>query len=571
MKKLLTFLLTFVLIAPVFATDEVLSKSDAEIYSLIFDLQGKEKINEAKKLEAQLEDKLLMNEILYQRFISKTYRTRGVEIKDWMSKYYDMPGSIRMKNLAKIKKTTVRSTKLPKVLVAQSIESPQSETWTAKKYYGNTNKKINEFKKAIRTGQTKVARLILEDKSFSKNLTKSDLGRLSGRLAYLYFTNGEYELSKKWGTIASDNGSEYGLWAMGLLSFRDEQYKESEQYFSKILDLKQINEARKTEAGFWAGRAAYENDENRLAKQYWRQSAVHQMSFYGALSSIMLGDTPEYEFFEPEFTDEDFEIIKNNKYGIKALALLEIGNNERAEEYLKLMITESASDQLLHAINTLSSEYELPRVSMLIASVSRQRGIMEIDNDIIYTAQYPVPNWEPMGGWSIDRALLFAITKQESGFQPNAKSYAGANGLMQIMPATARLVARQNKVKMSDIDMTNPEHNMFLGQQHIVDLLSNKSIDNNIIKMLASYNAGFGTMSKFERSFKTDDPLLYIESFPAYETRAYIKRVMVNLWLYRTKLDQPLNTLENFADGQWPVYSSEDEYVQQAIEDRLDI
>ena len=58
---------------------------------------------------------------------------------------------------------------------------------------------------------------------------------------------------------------------------------------------------------------------------------------------------------------------------------------------------------------------------------------MEIDDDIIYSAQYPLPDWEPMGGWSIDRALLLAITKQESGFRTTAKSGAGANGVMQLM------------------------------------------------------------------------------------------------------------------------------------------
>ena len=60
---------------------------------------------------------------------------------------------------------------------------------------------------------------------------------------------------------------------------------------------------------------------------------------------------------------------------------------------------------------------------------------------------------------------------------------------MQLMPGTAKLVARQNKMKLSDIDMSKPEHNMFLGQQHIVDLLAHPNINNNIIKMLASYNA----------------------------------------------------------------------------------
>jgi len=119
--------------------------------------------------------------------------------------------------------------------------------------------------------------------------------------------------------------------------------------------------------------------------------------------------------------------------------------------------------------------------------------------------------------------------------------------------------------------MSKPEHNMFLGQQHIVDLLAHPNINNNIIKMLASYNAGMGTMLKFEKSFDTSDPLLYIESFPAYETRGYIKRVMSNLWLYRARLNQPLSSMEELADGQWPLYNSEDEYVQKQIADRMSI
>lgn len=142
---------------------------------------------------------------------------------------------------------------------------------------------------------------------------------------------------------------------------------------------------------------------------------------------------------------------------------------------------------------------------------------------------------------------------------------------MQIMPSTARRVARQNNVAISDIDMSNPEHNMFLGQQYIVDLLAHPNINNNIIKMLAAYNAGMGTVVKFEKNFSTYDPLLYIESFPAYETRSYIKRVMSNMWLYRARLGQPLTSMEELANGIWPLYNSEDEYVQRQIADRLSI
>lgn len=574
MKKIISLFIGLFLPLTVMAVDtpQILTDVDASLYEQIFMLQDKEKIDTAIKVENQIADRLLMNEVLYQRYISDTYRTRGREIVAWMERYYDMPGAQRMEKLAKIKKATVRRARVPNIMTGpESIETAQSETWTAKKYTGTTNKKINEFKRAIRTGSTKIARQILEDKSFKKKLTESDYGRLSGRLAYIYYTNGEMELAKKWGFTASDARSEYGLWAMGLLYFKEENYTEAQKYFSRILDLKQINNARKTEAAFWAGRSADFNGDRETAQQYWRVAATYPMAFYGALSATMLGQQPQYEFFENDVTDEDYIELSNTKYGKIALALLQVGRKDRAEEYLKYLITSKASDRTLHAVNSIATAYSMPRVSIQSASVIKDRGILEIDDDIIYSAQYPLPDWEPMGGWSIDRALLLAITKQESNFRVSAKSTAGANGVMQLMPSTAKRVARKNKVDISQIDMSNPEHNMFLGQQYIVDLLAHPSVENNIIKMLAAYNAGMGTMVKFEKSFYTYDPLLYIESFPAYETRSYIKRVMSNLWLYRARLNQPLTSMEELANGNWPLYNSEDAYVQQQIAERMTI
>ena len=551
---------------------QILTDVDASLYQQVFDLQDKEKINTAINVQSQIADNLLMNEVLYQRYISDTYRTRGKEIVTWMERYYDMPGATRMEKLAKIKQATVRKAKVPAIMSgSESIETAQSETWTAKKYSGSAEKKINEFKRAIRSGSTKVAREILENKSFKKKLTESDYGRLAGRLSFIYYTNGEMELAKKWGFVASDANSEYGLWAMGLLYFKEDNYAESQKYFSRILDLPQINNARKTEAAFWAGRAADFKGDREVAKKYWRIAATHPMAFYGALSATMLGQTPQYEFFEQDATDEDFAELANTKYGKIALALLQVGRKDRAEEYLKYLITSKTSDRVLHAVNAVATAYGLPRVSVQSASVIKDRGILEIDDDIIYSAQYPLPDWEPMGGWSIDRALLLAITKQESNFRVSAKSGAGANGVMQLMPSTAKRVARANKLDITQMDMSNPEHNMFLGQQYIVDLLAHERVENSIIKMLAAYNAGMGTMVKFEKSFYTYDPLLYIESFPAYETRSYIKRVMSNLWLYRARLNQPLTSMEELANGNWPLYNSEDEYVQQQIAERMTI
>ena len=382
MKKIFAFFVALLIPQCLWALQlpQILTAVDASLYQQIFILQDMEKINTAINVQTQIANDLLMNEVLFQRYISDTYHTRGREVSAWMDKYYDMPGAKRMEKLAKIKQTTVRKASVPNMISgSESIETAQSENWTEKKYSGNAGNKINDFKRAIRSGSSKVARQILEDKNFKKGLTESDYGRLSGRLSYLYYTNGEMELAKKWGFIASDANSEYGLWAMGLLYFKEENYIESQKYFSRILELPQINNARKTEAAFWAGRAADFKGDRESAKRYWRIAATYPMAFYGALSATMLGHQPQYEFFENEATDEDVAELMNTKYGKMALALLQIGRKDRAEEYLKYLITPKVSDRTLHAVNSIASEYGLPRVSIQSASVIKDRGILDIE------------------------------------------------------------------------------------------------------------------------------------------------------------------------------------------------
>jgi soluble lytic murein transglycosylase-like protein len=574
MKKLLTFLVSVSVLVPVsvFAADlpQVLSESDAAAYSEIFKLQAVEKISAAAEIEKTLADDILRCETLFQKYTSKTYKSKGKELTDWMTKCYDMPGADRIAKIAKLKKASVRAPKLPKLATAAASDAAaKSEAWTTKNYAGATGKKVKQFKSALTGGSTKIARNILGDKAFKKAVSGADFGRLSGRLAFVYYTNGEFDLAQKFAAESAAQKSEYGFWTLGLLSFKNGDFSDAEKNFASLTKLTHINDARKAEAAFWAGRAAEMAGDSASAKNYWTLSAEKSQTFYGALSSAMLGNTPKYEFFDKEISDEDIDELLATKYGKSALALLQVNEKDRAEKYLRLLLTSGASDRLLHAVYSSASAAELPRVSMHAAGLVRGRGIMEIDQDVIFGAQYPLPDWEPMGGWSIDRALLFAITRQESGFKPSAESGKGAKGVMQLMPTTAKMVAKKNDVSMKDLDMSDPNHNMFLGQQYIVDLLNLPAIDNNIIKMLAAYNSGDGAVMKFEKSFDTSDPLLYVESFPNVETRNYIKRVIANLWLYRARLNQPLTSLEDLANGKWPLYSSEDEYVQSQIAERM--
>ncbi|MDR0803616.1 MAG: lytic transglycosylase domain-containing protein [Rickettsiales bacterium] len=561
MKKFLSFIF-YLLSLPALAAQlpTVLSESDAETYAQIFELQRQEKIDAATKLEPRISDRILIPDVQYNKYMSRSYRSTGQEIINWLYVNNTLPGADNMMKMAHRKKVAdrARAPKLPATISGAAAQNTRSESWTAKKYSPGTEQNITKFKNALRRGNTKNAKDILQDKKIAAALTAEDYGRLSGRLAFIYYCGGYFDFARHWGTIAADAKSEYGLWTMGLMSWKNGEYPAAEQYFKQMLALPQINNLRKNEVLFWAARAAEANDNYGIARDYWKiAAAASPASFYGALSNSSLGWTTSYDFYEDELTDEDIEKLMNTKYGRHAVAALQAGQPALAEQYLRLLITADASDKQLHAVHALATTAELPRTAMQVAGVVRTRGILEIDDDVISAAQYPMPDWEPLGGWSLDRALLFAIVRQESGFKTAAKSVKGANGVMQIMPKTAKLTAPN----IRELDMANPNHNMSVGQQHIVDLLQLPNVDGNIIKMLISYNAGNGALAKFEKTFQTDDPLLFIESFPNTETRTYVKKVLSNLWLYRARLGQPLRGITELTEGKWPMYESQDDFV----------
>jgi soluble lytic murein transglycosylase-like protein len=543
----------------------ILSENDVKIYSEIFELQRKEKVDAAKKLDPEISDDVLMGTVLYHRYMSKTYRTSAKELSDWMGEYADLPGADKIYELCKKRKVQAVPPKLSRQILIRDQKTIAPEAWTRKDYSGETAKKIDKFKAAIRSGRTKNARDILDDKKFKSQLSPEDYGRLSGRLGFMYYADGQFELAETFSKKAAESGSEYGLWTIGLLSYKQSEYSSAAVYFEKLSGLPHINSARQDEALFWQARALDAAGEKKYAKRIWEGLSERPQSFYGALAAAMIRQTPRYKFYDYEWTKRDLEIISETRNGRMALAAKQVNQAAFAERHMRQLIATGSSDELIHAVHVVSMAIGLPNASMQAAAAAQSRGITDVGGNVIYASEYPVPTWSPKGGYCVDRALLFAIIKQESGFKTNAKSCVGAAGVMQMMPATAKIVARRNGVDLQGMDMHDIDHNMNLGQLHVRELLAMPRVGNNLIKMLASYNSGPGAMFKFESVFQTDDPLQYIESFPAIETRAYIKRVLANLWLYRARLSQSNCTVQQLADGQWPIYETMDDFEKLRI------
>jgi hypothetical protein len=177
-------------------------------------------------------------------------------------------------------------------------------------------------------------------------------------------------------------------------------------------------------------------------------------------------------------------------------------------------------------------------------------------NRVDASARYPAPGWTPANGWQVDRDLVFAHSLEESVFRVSATSGAGARGLMGIMPGTAEQLDRREGLTGTDRSRLNdPSVNMAYGQRMLTWLRDLPSTGGLLPKVIAAYNAGPGANIKWNPALRDrGDPLLWIESIPYNETRAYVGLVMRNYWMYQRQSGAKTPSMTALAQGMWPRF-----------------
>ena len=126
---------------------------------------------------------------------------------------------------------------------------------------------------------------------------------------------------------------------------------------------------------------------------------------------------------------------------------------------------------------------------------------------------------------------------------------------MQLMPRTAGVMAGRRYRGAERSQLLDPVLNVTLGQKYLHYLLSRDEVDGNLFYALTAYNSGPAKLREWQRRVDyRDDPLLFIESIPSWETRIYIERVLTNLWIYRIRFGQATHSLETIVSGGWPTY-----------------
>jgi soluble lytic murein transglycosylase len=290
----------------------------------------------------------------------------------------------------------------------------------------------------------------------------------------------------------------------------------------------------KARGAYWAGRASDEMKNPDIAKQWYQVAAKQQSTFYGqvALGALKAEHRPPADIMPPK-TSEGMASFEGQGAVKAARLLADIGLKKELSIFLRHIGKNAKTPEYTRLTAELAMELKRQPDAVKIAREAMQKNI--------FLPEYGYPTiLSRMKSVKLEWALTHAIIRQESAFDTDALSPAGARGLMQLMPATAREVAQKNGLSHSlDMLTSNPNHNIRLGTLYMQQMINR--FDGSYALAAAAYNAGPGNVNKWLKAYgdprKGDIEMLdWIEAIPISETRNYVQRVLEGTYLYRLKL-----------------------------------
>ena len=532
----------------------LLNDTDIEKYKKIFSLQKLGKWEEAEDAIEQLDNKILLGHVKYQKLMHPTkYRSKYSELKDWLILYSDHPMSDKIWKLADRRKPkNTKSLKKPEKLNRLAGSGRDFKSITPLENF-NIPKKYNaiykNIKSLVKRGRPTQALRDL-NKITLPNYIEDDLKSI---ISAGYYAVGKDKVSMK---IAINAASRSGIdnpklyWRAGLASYRLNKKEVALKHFIRLTKIKK-NIWLKSAGAYWAAKIYLEFNNELEAKNNFTIAAQQVNSFYGQLAIEYLG-YEENIIWEVKKPGSFFKLdILNNEHVKRALALSTIGRYGEADQEIRFVYGILGNDNIYELLE-LTNYLNLPAVQLRLGDKLFQKG------DLSYLALYPSPQWINNQDKKIDEVLLWSLMRKESSFYLKAKSPRSARGLLQLMPSTARTVMRDRSIRGSNLwKLYDLEYNILIGQKLLVRLMDQENISDSLVPLLMSWNAGPTRYKKWNEQIKIySDPLLYIESIPSYETRWFVKKVLKNMWIYRDKLQQPKLSRKDLANNLWPKYKN---------------
>ena len=298
---------------------------------------------------------------------------------------------------------------------------------------------------------------------------------------------------------------------------------------------------------YWLGRTYEKIGMKELATQWYSESSKYLTTYYGQLSHLKINPNKEIELNELMEVDKDYAEKFYKKDIVKVVYLLDELNKDK---YTKHLLRGLANDNISLGSEVLAAK--------LASDISRFDFAIQIAKIASYEKRfhnkynYPIISTpKVINGRKIpESAFILSIIRQESEFDTSAHSHAGAQGLMQLMTYTAKVVAKQAKLPYSKSKLTSdPEYNVNLGSHYIAGLIL--EYDGAYPFAIAAYNAGPKRVRYWKKINKNPqkgqiDYVDWIELIKFKETRNYVQRVLENYNVYRYILDQRPIKLKNF-------------------------
>ena len=543
---------------------QVLSDADVKTYRDIFAMQEKGAFKTADSLLEKLKNKSLTGYVLYDRYFSKRYKTKKEEIVSWLKKYGSFAVADDVYALGQQKKANVKHLK-PKgifgsrsgactfVMREEAIDLIRNVPFNGlgKTRRAEAKKIMNQIARYISRGKTLSAKRLIDGKRADNLFNRFEHNSAKTALAFLYFLDNENELALSYAEYAANSsGGDIPLasWTAGLAAWRMEDYEKAVYYFEKTAGYKKTYPLLRAGSAFWAARSHLRLGNYEQAGNYLELASEYPRTFYGFMAMRLLGQNLTHVWDKPATDQDDISGDFSHPALERFYALHQIGQDDWAKRELSKLYLEAdkeAKSVLLMISSQKGFDNELLAVS---GEISGQRDM-----------RYPAPQWVPTDGWKADKALVFSFVKQESCFNARAESAVGALGLMQIMPDTGRELAQKMDYPWSLKRLKEPEYNLSLGQNYLLNLLDNAEVNYNLIFLAVAYNAGPGNLAKWKKRMNyQNDPLLFIESIPSKETRSFVERILVNYWVYRSLMGQSMQSLDDVAGGLWPIYRARD-------------
>ena len=283
---------------------------------------------------------------------------------------------------------------------------------------------------------------------------------------------------------------------------------------------------------YWQARAAEALGAGQEARGFFEAAAALSTTYYGQLARTKLG-LSELEL-RTEHIDGDLA-FGQLPVGQAIKRLYDAGYHDIAFALCTDIAANLTDARQLHSLAHLAADNGDARTVLAVGKIAIQRGY---PLDIHAFPLQGVPIRARVDS-PVDVAMVYAIARQESAFAPQAQSSAGAQGLMQLMPDTARRTARRLGLEFDFQRLLDPEYSTQLGAAHLRDLMEDWK--GSLILIFASYNAGGGNVSKWIKAYgdprsPTIDAVDWVERIPFSETRNYVQRVMEALLVYRHRL-----------------------------------